>query len=391
MYYEPASSGAGSFLWANSDNTCILYELLFIILYIRIYKSRNSSYSFANEKDYPLGGMIMKKLQRPMLIALSLLLCVALPLFSAGQAEQTGPQPYKIGISKLVTHAALDAAEQGMMDHLATTDLQVTYDHQNANGDISTASSIAQKFKSDKVDVAVGIATPAAQALAQVFNENSGTPVVFSAVTDSSEAGLVAANIAGVSDKNPVEEQIKLLIDITGAKTIGNVYASGEANGVLLMEMAKAACEKYGVGFVSAAISNSSEVKMATQSIIDRVDALYIATDNTVISAIASVDDVAKKAGKALFSSDASGIDGLNVLVSLGFDYYNIGVETGKIVEQILRGTEAGDIGTVYITDPTKFQLWFNLDAADELGYTISQDLQDAAAVLIKDGVKITQ
>ncbi len=202
----------------------------------------------------------------------------------------------------------------------------------------------------------------------------------------------MAANIAGVSDKNPVDEQIKLLIDITGAKTIGNVYASGEANGVLLMEMAKAACEKYGVGFVSAAISNSSEVKkMATQSIIDRVDAIYIATDNTVISAIASVDDVAKKAGKALFSADASGIDGLNVLVSLGFDYYNIGVETGKIVEKILRGTEAGDIGTVYITDPTKFQLWFNLDAADELGYTISQSLQDAAAVLIKDGVKITQ
>ncbi|MGH0053326.1 MAG: ABC transporter substrate-binding protein, partial [Sphaerochaetaceae bacterium] len=251
----------------------------------------------------------MKKLQSLMLIALSLMLCVALPLFSAGQEEQTGPQAYKIGISKLVTHAALDAAEQGMMDHLATTDLLVTYDQQNANGDISTASSIAQKFKSDKVDVAVGIATPAAQALAQVFNENSGTPVVFSAVTDSTEAGLVASNIAGVSDKNPVEEQIKLLLDITGAKTIGNVYASGEANGVLLMEMAKAACEKYGVEFVSAAISNSSEVKMATQSIIDRVDALYIATDNTVISAIASVDDVAKKAGKPLFSSDASGID----------------------------------------------------------------------------------
>lgn len=277
------------------------------------------------------------------------------------------------------------------MDYLATTGLSVSYDLQNANGDISTASSIAQKFKSDKVDVAVGIATPSAQALAQVFPATSSTAVVFSAVTDADEAGLVAKNIAGVSDKNPVEEQIKLLIDITKAKRIGNIYASGEANGVVLMEMAKAACAKFGVEFVPAAISNSSEVKMAAQSIIDRVDAIYIATDNAVISALASIDDVTKKAGKVLFSADPSGIEGLDAMIAWGFDYYSIGLETGKVIEKILKGTEAGTIGTVYITDPTKFELWFNLDTAKKLGYTIPQSLQDGAAVLIKDGKKITQ
>ena len=99
---------------------------------------------------------------------------------------------------------------------------------------------------------------PSAQALAQVFGPTSSTAVVFSAVTDADEAGLVAANIAGVSDMNPVEDQIKLLIDITGAKRIGNIYASGEANGVVLMEMAKAACAKLGVEFVASAISNSA-------------------------------------------------------------------------------------------------------------------------------------
>ncbi len=334
----------------------------------------------------------MKKLQRSMLVALTLLLVLALPLLAEGTKEQAaGPKVYKIGTSKIVAHPALDAAVQGMKDYLATTGLTITYDDQNANGEISTASSIAQKFKSDKVDVAVGIATPTAQALAQVFGPTSGTPVIFSAVTDADAAGLVAANIAGVSDKNPVEEQIKLLIDITGAKSIGNVYASGEANGVILMEMAQAACDKFGVEFVTAAVTNSSEVKMATQSIIDRVDAVYIATDNTVISALASVDDVCTKAGKALFSADPSGMEGLNVMISFGFDYYNIGVETGMIVEKVLKGTPAGDIGTVYITDPTKFELWFNLDTAKTLGYTIPQSLQDAAAVLFKDGVKITK
>lgn len=201
----------------------------------------------------------------------------------------------------------------------------------------------------------------------------------------------MAANIAGVSDMSPVEDQIKLLIDITGATRIGNIYASGEANGVVLMEMAKAACAKFGVEFVASAISNSSEVKMAAQSIIDRVDAIYVATDNAVVSALASIDDVVTKANKILFNADPGAADGLNVMMAWGFDYYNIGIETGKVIESVLKGKKAGDIGTVYITDPAKFELWFNLDTAAKLGYTIPQSLQDAAAVLIKDGKKISQ
>ena len=333
----------------------------------------------------------MKFTLRTTALLLVLLVATGSFVFAGGAAEKPAASGYKVGVSKLLAHPALDAAEKGMMDYLATTGLQVSYDLQNANGDISTASSIAQKFKSDKVNVAVGIATPSAQALAQVFPETASTPVVFSAVTDATEAGLVAANIAGVSDKNPVDEQIKLLVDLTGAKTIGNIYASGEANGVILMEMAKAACEKLGVGFVSAAISNSSEVKMAAQSIIGRVDAIYVATDNAVISALASVDDVTTKAGKALMSADPSSVEGLNAMIAWGFDYYSIGLETGKVVEKLLRGEKAGSIGTVYITDPTKFELWFNLDTAKKLGYTIPQSLQDSAAVLIKDGKTIRQ
>lgn len=318
---------------------------------------------------------------------LAVVVLLALPLCAQGSKEApSGEKVYKIGISKLLPHPALDAAEKGMMDYLATTDLKVTYDQQNANGDVGTAASIAQKFKSDKDDIVVGIATPSAQALANVFSE---TPVVFSAVTDPASAGLTAANVCGVSDANPVESQIKLLVDVTGCKTIGNVYASGEANGVVLMESAKAACEKLGLKFVTVAVSNSSEVKMAAQSIIDRVDAVYIATDNTVISALPSIDDVCNKAGKALFSADPSGVNGLNFLIAWGFNYYSVGKATGQAVEKALKGISPKDIGTVYLTDPKDFELWFNLDTAKKLGYTIDQKYLDMAAVLIQDDKKI--
>lgn len=312
--------------------------------------------------------------------------------FAAGQKEAVEAGATKIGVSKFLAHPALDAVEQGMMDYLNDNGYVVTYDFQNANAEASAAAQIAQKFKSDKVDVAVGIATPTAQALANVL---ATTPVVFSAVTDPVGAGLVPTNepgykemITGVSDMNPVEAQIKLLVELTGAKSVGNIYASGEANGVVLMEMAKEACEKLGVEFVASAVSNTSEVMSATQAIIGRIDALYIATDNTVISALPSIDSVASKAGVALMSADPSGVDGLDFLVAMGFDYYKIGKATGKIVAQIIDGKTPGEIGTVFLMEPSDFELWVNLDTAKKLGITIPSSLLDEAAVIYENGMK---
>ena len=326
-------------------------------------------------------------------IALLLMLLAAFSLAAGGQQEAADDGSVLIGVSKLLSHAALDAVEEGMQDYLASTGMNVRYDFQNANGDISTAASIAQQFKSEGADIVLGIGTASAQALANVFTD---IPVLFAAVTDPQDAGLVAdnnapdpeSNVCGVSDMNPVEAQIKLLIDITGAKTIGNVYSSGEQNGIVLMEQAKAACEKLGVEFVEVAVTNSSEVMMATQSIIDRVDAVYIATDNNVISALSAIADVCDSAGKALFAADPSGVDGLPFLISWGFNYHSIGVEVGKLIERIVNGENPGSLGTVFLTDPADFELWYNLDTAKKLGIEIPQEQIDSAKVIIENGVK---
>ena len=202
--------------------------------------------------------------------------------------------------------------------------------------------------------------------------------------------GSSEVNVCGVSDMNPVEEQIKLLVDITGAKTIGNIYASGEANGVTLMNQAKEACQKLGVNFVEVAIANSSEVRQAAQSIVDRVDAIYIATDNAVISALPSVDEVCSDAGIPLMSADPSGIDGLDCMISWGFDYYSLGIATGEMIEKIINGAQPGPLGTVILEDPADFELWFNLDTAKTLGIEISQEYLDMASVIIQNGEQIT-
>lgn len=331
----------------------------------------------------------MKKL---LSITLMFMVLTSSLIFASGAQEVVSDGSTRVGVSKFLSHPALDAVEEGMKDYLEDNGYTITYDYQNANAEASAAAQIAQKFKSDKVDIAVGIATPTAQALANVLRT---TPVVFSAVTDPLAAGLVPSfeagykdMVTGVSDMNPVEAQIKLLVELTGAKTIGNIYASGEANGVILMEMAKEACDNLGVNFVTSAVANTSEVMSATQSIIGRVDALYIATDNTVISALPSIDDVAHKAGVPLMSADPSGVDGLNFLVAMGFDYYKIGKATGKVVAQIIDGKTPGEIGTVFLTEPSDFELWLNLDVAKKLGITIPSSLLDEAAVIYENGMR---
>ncbi len=287
------------------------------------------------------------------------------------------------------------------MDQLEASEFSVTFDNQNCNGgEIATAIAIAQKFKSDDKDIVVGIATPpAAQALAQIIKEK---PVVFGAITDPLAAGLVTdytrteeTNIAGVSDLNPLELQLETYFSIVKPKTLGMIYTSSEANGVVQMEMAREISEANGIKFVAAAISNSSEVKMAAQSIVDRVDAMYVAIDNTVVSAIPpSVSEVCMKAGvPPLFNTDTTSSENIDFLMSWGgFNYYTVGLETGKVVERIIRGGEdPKEIGSIFFEDPAQFELWFNLDTAETLGITIDETLLANAKVIIKDGKKQLQ
>ncbi len=290
-----------------------------------------------------------------------------------------------IGISKIVAHPALDALEQGVQDGVKESFPKAKFDLQNANGEISTASQIAQKFKAQNVDVAVGIATPTAQALVNAMKKR---PVVFCAVTDPVGAGLVKSvekgqpYVTGTSDMTPVRQQIEMLVRLAGVKTLGHVYTSSEANAVKLARIAKQVCEDLGIGFVESTVTNSSEVKQATQAIIKRVDGIYLSNDNTVFSALGSVLSVSNKNKVPVMSADPSSAKDNPVFAAWGFDYYKMGVATGKIVARVLNGENPADIPTKFMTDPSDVTLIVNLDVADEIGVKIPQDVLDAATVI---------
>ncbi len=162
-------------------------------------------------------------------LVLAFLAVSALSFSSVFAADPS--QKVLIGISKIVSHPALDAVEKGIQDELAAAKIGAEYDLQNANGDISTAASIANKFQSEKVTLAVGIATPTAQSLVNTLKD---TPIVYSAVTDPVKAGLVKSLkkgekwVTGVSDMTPVKQQLELLLKIKKIKRLGHIYTSSE-------------------------------------------------------------------------------------------------------------------------------------------------------------------
>lgn len=335
----------------------------------------------------------MKKMKLNLIGTISILLLAIVLMIVVGVSSLAGAQPLVIGITQLVEHPALDAARDGFIAALEEAGYKegedVVYDLQNAQGDFTNAISIAQKFKDDKVDLIVAIATPTAQAALQV---NQEIPIVINAVTDPVAASLAKSwessgnNLTGMSDAAPNKQQVELIpLFLPEAKNVGTIYNAGEANSVVQIEVARETCKELGLNLIEVTVSNSSEVLMAAQSLAGRVDAIYIVTDNTVVSALESVIKVCNQEKIALILADPSTVD-KGALASYGIDYYSLGKKSGEIAIQILKGAKPSDIPIQTITDPKDLQFVVNLDTAKILGLSISEEILKDADKIIKDG-----
>lgn len=309
------------------------------------------------------------------------------------KSETAQAKKVRIGIAKIMQHVALDAVEQGVVDAVRDAGIDADYDYQNANGDLNTANQIASQFKDEKVDVAVGIATPIAVALANTLKD---TPVVFGTITDPLGAGLVKTlehgegNVTGMSDELPSVEHIKLFAKLTGIKTLGYIYTSSEDNSVSSLKLVEKGCAEAGLSLVTQSISTSSEVKQAAESIVDRVDGIYLTTDNTVFSSLPSLVSVFNKAKKPIFSGDVTGAKNGGCFMASGFNYYKAGYATGEMVVQILNGAKPSEIPVRFMTKPEDSDLLIDLDACALSGITVPQEYIDQASYIIENG-KLTE
>ena len=331
--------------------------------------------------------MKVKCLSRIMVcVCLAAVLVITLPLATGCTTEK---RDVKIGISQLVTHPALDATREGIIQGLADKGYvegeNLEIDYQNSELDSTLYASIAQKFVSDQVDVIVAIATPNAQAAISA-TEGTEIPVVFSAITDPVGSGMVTSwdshpsdNVTGVSDMIVVEDDVNLILEILPQTAIiGTLYNAGEDNSVFLVEKLNEACDKLGIEVVEQTVASSADVLTAAQSLVGRVDAIWVGTDNTVVTGLEALIKVCEDNNIPLFPADDPSIE-RGGIACLGFDYYDIGFQTGKIVARILDGEDASNIS---VEKGEVLSLSINIAAAERMGVTIPQSVIDKAETI---------
>lgn len=324
------------------------------------------------------------------LSALALLAASAFTLSGCAASEPTASASddmITIGISQIVQHQALDDAREGFKQAFADAGYaegtDITYDEQNAQGEQATASTIAAKFAADKVDLVLAIATPTAQAAVQSIID---IPVLFTAVTEPEEAGLVeswekpGSNVTGTSDLNPVKEQLELIQEILpDAKSVGIIYSSGEVNSDVQVKLAKEAAQKLGLTIKEATVTNSSEVAQATVSLGD-VDAIYIPTDNRVTEGLEAVIQYSESNQIPLFGAENGQVE-RGAIATYGISYTDLGYQTGQMAIRILEDGENPAEMPVETLDTIEFIL--NPAAAERMGVTLSEDLIAKADRLI--------
>lgn len=314
----------------------------------------------------------------------ALLTTSVLGLAGPGRAAETRT----VAVTAIVEHPALDAARDGIKAALEEAGFEegknLRFLYESAQGNPATAAQIARKFVGERPDVIAPISTPSAQA---VVGATKDIPVVFTAVTDPIAAKLVPSlekpggNVTGMSDLSPIGKHLDLIKEITpNVKTVGVIYNPGEANSLVLVELLKKEAAARGLAIKEAAAPKSADVLQAAQSLARSVDAIYVPTDNTVVTALEAIVKIGRQNKLPIYAGDTDSVP-RGAMAALGFNYFDVGRQTGQIVARVLNGEKPGDIPVqgVEITE-----LAVNPAAAEAMGVTIPEAVLARAKTVVK-------
>lgn len=309
-------------------------------------------------------------------------------LFAAALATPGVAADTTVAVTAIVEHPALDATRDGIKEGLAEAGFvdgeTINFVYESAQGQPATAAQIARQFVGDGATVIVPISTPSAQAAVAATKD---IPIVFTAVTDPLAAQLVTSlekpggNVTGVSDLTPIQEHVDLIKEITPeASNLGVIYNPGEPNSVALVEIIKDVAGPAGLTIVESPATKSAEAQQAARALVGRVDAIYVPTDNTVVSALEGVIAVAEENDIPLYAGDTDSVE-RGAIASLGFDYHDVGLQTAELVARVLNGEEPGDIAVIFASGS---DLYVNPGAAERMGVAIPEGVISRADTVVE-------
>jgi putative tryptophan/tyrosine transport system substrate-binding protein len=328
------------------------------------------------------------------LTALALFVALALVVASCGTATapntggatgSTGAtgKTYKVGIFQQVAHPALDAAREGAKKALADSGLQVEVIEKNAQNDVPTLTTIAEGFRDQGVDLVIAIGTLPLQTAYKVL-QGSNIPIVFNSVTDPYKAGVATSEtehpgVTGVQALPPVAQAFDLILALKpDAKKVGNIWTSTEKNSEVATGIARDYAKTKNVEFVERQVTKADEVLAAAEALAgEQVDAIFISTDSTVVSALESVVKVAGESAIPLVCNDPSSAR-RGCVAALGLDYSDNGYQSAAgMAVPILKGEKKAD--DIPITKQKNNIVAINTAAAQQQGVTIPDSVKSQA------------
>lgn len=327
-------------------------------------------------------------------IAIALAAFTAALALTACNGTNTADKPaeskdvYTVGVIQYATHPSLDNCYQGFVKGLAAEGFvegeNLKIEFQNAQGDIANCDLMAKTMVTSKVDLLGAVATPAAMSEYSAA-KNSKIPMVFTAVSDPIEAGLVKSleqpgtNVTGTSDVLPLGKQVEMIrAFLPEAKKIGVIYTTSESNSISHLKTLETVARGAGFEVVSVGVANSSEVASAAVSVVAQgADCINNFTDNNVVDNLASVLKAANDAGIPVFGSEIEQVKN-GCLAAEGIDYVALGEQTGRMAARVLKGENASDIAVEEVKESTPV---YNKKVCEALGLELPETYEHAEDV----------
>lgn len=331
----------------------------------------------------------MKKRMAAVITALTLAGAMMTGCASKNESEGSGnkeKEQYTIGISQFAEHGSLENCREGFLKGLAEEGFEegknLKVEYKNAAAEIGTAGQIADRFVASKVDLICAVATPSAQTAYNAAMDYE-IPVIYTAVTDpvaaelADKEGKPAGEVTGTSDKLPVEAQLKMIRELLpDAKTIGIMYTTSEANSVSAIKEYEEKVGDYGFKLETVGITSTSEVALAAQELLGKVDCITNLTDNTVVSSLVTILEKANEKNIPVFGSEIEQVK-IGCLAAEGLDFVKLGEQTGKMAAKVLKGeAKASEMNFETITESGSY---VNTAVAEKLGITLPEEMVSGA------------
>jgi putative ABC transport system substrate-binding protein len=310
-----------------------------------------------------------------------LIIIFALVILSACQ---TAPRKITIGYVQITQDAVLDQAKAGVFRALADSGFidgqNIKMIDNNAQGDLSMINMILQSFQSQSVDLIITSSTPCMVAAAQLVRT---IPVVFTVAFGPDQVGMktIPDNLYGYYNPLYAAEFADLVIEcIPDLKRIGIPYNNAEPNAEYSVKIFSSEFSKRGITLVKASVSSSNDILQAGQYLAgQQIDALVVASDNTLYLGLPVLAKVAAEQHIPLFVTDPSYAE-KGAAVGFGVNYGQWGYQSGLKAVEILKGraTSPNRIEPIHKND-----LIINLKACADQGLTIPEAVTGRATRII--------